>query len=46
MNDIKANPLKMIFLQISPGKYSAEKIEIKNINYFFIYLKEPKNNQE
>ena len=46
MNDIKANPLKMIFLQISPGKYSTEKIEIKNINYFFIYLKEPKNNQE
>ena len=46
MKDIKDNPLKKIFIQLTPGKYLPEKISIQNINNFFKYFIEPKNSQE
>ena len=42
MKDIKDNPLKSIFTEIS-GKYSPEIKSYDNINNLFMYLKEPKN---
>ena len=45
MKDIKNNPLKSIFNEISE-KFSPEIKSINNINNFFIYLKEPKNSQQ
>ena len=48
MKNIKEeNPLKSIFVQQKDGtKFFASIKSLKNINNFFIYLKEPKNSEE
>ena len=45
MKDTKDNPLKLIFTEIA-GKFSPDIKSFKNINNFFIFIKEPKNNQQ